>query len=194
MLLLLHHHQSMLIGKYYPALLLNRLRFLHLNHVESSFPLSLSLSLSANKRLPSVSSSSEIVGITSRNQCQQYRLLQHHPNNPVATRMAASAQQESKVVGASDYDQVLHQQKQKDSVPMEKKDADDGDDDLMSESYGEGYATRSSEEGFGGVYSHPVGGSREGSKTLEGHDKEREWKQRSHHDVATGVFLVFYPY
>ena len=55
----------------------------------------------------------------------------------------ASAQHESKVEGASDYDKVLHQQKHIDSVPMEKKDADEGDDDLMSESYGAGYATRS---------------------------------------------------
>ena len=178
----------LVVGKYCPALLLNRLKFLHLNHVESSF-----LPLSANKPQPSVfPSSSEFVLITNSNQCQQYRLLQHHPNNPVVTRMA-SAQHESQVEGPSDYDKVLHQQKHKDSVPMEKKDADDGDDDLMSESYGEGYATRSSEEGFGGVYSHPVGGSGEGSKTLEGNDKEGEWKQPSRHNVATGVFLVVCP-
>ena len=51
---------------------------------------------------------------------------------------------------------------------MEKTDAED--DLIMSESYGEGYATRSTEEGFGGVCSHPVGGSGEGFKSLEGND------------------------
>jgi hypothetical protein len=137
-------------------------------------------------------------------QQQHSRHLQQQANRPVITGMASAPQQqqqqghdtqETKLQGSSDYDKVLHQQRHEDSAPKTSVEAgQDDDDDLMSESYGEGYATRSSEEGFGGVYSAPVGGHAKGAKSFDSAEEEAEGRPWPHQHIASGINSLWLGY
>ncbi|XWS33760.1 hypothetical protein CRYUN_Cryun22dG0111000 [Craigia yunnanensis] len=65
----------------------------------------------------------------------------------------------------------LESMDQKDKNPKEKS------GDVMSHSFGEGYATRSNEEGFGGIY----GGNETYDQTQESEVKEKEKARHQTH-------------